>query len=68
VTVDGQAAQIAPYLNILRSVELGEGKHQVIFTFQPISVYAGWGIALIGWLSILLISLKQGRQKEYGIA
>ncbi len=46
--VDGQPAEIRPYQNLLRSVELSAGSHQIVFQFRSKSIYAGLGLAVIG--------------------
>lgn len=54
--VDGQQADIESYQDILRSVQLADGGHEVIFEFRPFSVFVGIliclaAIALLGILS-----------------
>jgi uncharacterized membrane protein YfhO len=50
VTVDGKNQNIEPAYGLLRSVNLLEGDHKVVFYFQPIGVYCGLGLAVTGWL------------------
>jgi hypothetical protein len=45
--VDGKQADIESYQGILRSVQLAEGSHEVIFEFRPMSVYLGILIFLV---------------------
>ncbi|TLN24301.1 YfhO family protein, partial [bacterium] len=59
--VDGETVAIQPYQNLLRSVVLGPGEHQVVFTFRPVLVSIGWGCGLAGWLLILALAIKQRR-------
>ena len=49
VKVDGDANAIERAYGLLRSVNLEEGEHEVIFSFRPITVYIGLGLAAIGW-------------------
>jgi len=52
VSVDGKDADLMTFDGILRAVEIGPGSHQVVFTYRPLSVYAGMLLFLIGlsWL------------------
>lgn len=54
VTVDGQKAQMLGSNGILRSVELGDGEHQVRFSFHPKSLYLGAILSAAGWIALLL--------------
>lgn len=48
--VDGKKQpMISPY-SLLRGVNLPAGKHHIQFSFQPISVYAGLAMAVVGWV------------------
>ena len=53
VTVDGNKRDIESAYGLLRSVNLEEGSHKIEFSFQPLPVYAGIVLALIGWTGIL---------------
>lgn len=55
VFVDGKREEISTAHEILRSVNLTEGEHQVVFKFSPISVYIGLILAAIGWAVMVLI-------------
>ncbi len=59
--VDGKPVAIQLYHNLLRSVALGSGEHQIVFTFRPVLVSIGWGCGLAGWLLILILALRQRR-------
>ena len=48
VSVDGRPAKLQTYAGLLRSVDLGPGRHQVVFTDRPLSVYAGLALGLLG--------------------
>ncbi|MCJ7734822.1 MAG: YfhO family protein, partial [Anaerolineales bacterium] len=58
-TVDGNRVRIEAAYEILRSVSLSEGLHKVQFNFQPGTVYAGIGLATLGWA----ISIWQSTKK-----
>lgn len=49
VKVDGEAKTIEKAYGLIRGVDLAEGEHEVIFSYQPITVYTGIGLAAIGW-------------------
>jgi hypothetical protein len=61
--VDGEPAEIKPYLGIFRSIEIPEGEHKVTFEFQPLSVYLGLALSSGGWLVILGLLLKSRGRK-----
>ena len=54
VSVDGKPAELQVFNGILRSVEIGPGSHQIVFTYRPLSVYAGLGLFLIGLLWLIM--------------
>ncbi len=55
VTVDGKPAQIEPEADILRSVIVPAGIHQIVFTFRPSSLFLGLVAAALGWLASVLV-------------
>jgi uncharacterized membrane protein YfhO len=52
-TVDGVKQIIEPAYDILRSLQLEKGDHEVYFRFRPISVFAGLVLSSVGWILIL---------------
>ena len=50
VYVDGKRQELTVSHEVLRSVSLTEGSHQILFKFIPISVYIGLALAGIGWV------------------
>ncbi len=48
VQVDGSQATILEAAGLLRSVILPAGSHQVLFYFQPVSLYVGASLSLVG--------------------
>jgi len=60
--VDSIETPIEPYVGILRSVPIGPGKHEIIFSFHPYTVYFGWSIALIGWTSFIVFCAKKWKR------
>ena len=61
-SVEGTAADIVPFDDLLRAVQLAPGNHTVKFEFRPMSVYAGIGLSIIGWLVIGGFALIRGRK------
>jgi predicted nucleic acid-binding Zn ribbon protein len=66
VFVDGVQEEITTSYDLFRSVVLGEGNHKVIFIFQPVTVYAGIGLASIGWTLLVIIYLRKRFEKLSG--
>ncbi len=54
VSVDGKPAALKVFDGIFRAVEIEPGAHQVVFTYRPVSVYAGLILCLIGLLWLIL--------------
>lgn len=52
--VGGRAAEIEPYQSLLRSVEIPEGRQEVVFTFQPASLMIGLALSL-GALAVVVV-------------
>lgn len=55
VLLDGVPAAIHPYQDLLRSVALGEGSHEIQFDFKPSTVYWGIGITSATLLIFLML-------------
>ena len=54
VWVDGVKKEITSYLDLFRAVRLyGSGRHQILFTFKPATVYTGLFLATGAWIFIL---------------
>ena len=49
-TLDGEPVPVREIYHVLRSVDLPEGSHEILFKFQPFSVYGGMLLAVLGWL------------------
>lgn len=64
--VDGKRIEIGTSHDILRSVLLSEGEHQVDLKFQPLSVYLGLVLALTGWIVAACLLFKKGQGKQPG--
>jgi len=63
VVVDGNRQPIELAYGLLRSVNLPEGDHVVEFSFRPLTVYVGLGMAMIGWtLAIWQIYRKRDNE------
>jgi hypothetical protein len=50
VSVDGTPGEWVVTDDILRGIEVGPGDHQIVFRFQPTSVYLGMVLGALGWL------------------
>lgn len=50
VMVDGKREELEIAWDILRSVYLEDGEHQVSFVFRPLSVYIGLALGGLGWI------------------
>jgi hypothetical protein len=59
VSVDGVEVEGRSTPNLLRSVELSEGGHEVVFKFQPWSVLVGCGLTLIAMVGLVLLWVRQ---------
>ena len=59
--VDGQPAPIAIEYDLLRAVDLAAGTHTVVFTFEPVSVYAGAVITLLSLGGLALVLWRERR-------
>lgn len=59
VTVDGTKAELHAMDNLLRSVNLIPGNHEVVFSFQPWTVYLGGGITLVTLLALIGIWMRR---------
>jgi hypothetical protein len=61
-TIDGVAAPVLPVNGLVRGVVVPEGRHLVRFEYRvPRSVWAGFGLALLGALTALFASPALGR-------
>jgi hypothetical protein len=58
-TVDGEAVTIQPAYEILRSVSLEEGTHQINFSYHPTTVYLGIVLAVGFWLNAFLFGTRK---------
>jgi hypothetical protein len=50
VSVDGAAQDLVPVEGLLRGVRLASGSHQIVFSFQPLSISLGLVCGVLGWL------------------
>ena len=64
VVVDGERQEMDPAYGVLRSVVLEDGEHEIIFKFQPITIYAGLALAVIGWMNFLWKGLLDKNKHE----
>jgi hypothetical protein len=57
--LDGEAVEITPAYEILRSVELANGEHEVIFRFRPWTVYLGAALSLLTIMVLAALWVRQ---------
>ncbi len=60
-TVDGVKQDIEPAYDILRSLQIENGKHEVYFKYRPISIFAGLILSSVGWILVLWQYSKETR-------
>lgn len=53
--VDGAEVPIQPFEDLLRSVPLPDGEHEVVFLFRPWSAFLGAGVSLGTLLALLVL-------------
>ncbi len=58
-SIDGEPAHIERAYQILRSVQLEEGEQDIVFKYNPVSVYIGLAMAAGLWLNVLLSVLRK---------
>jgi hypothetical protein len=51
--VDGIRYDIEPAHDLLRSISLEDGTHDIYFKFRPVSIYTGLILAALGWIYTL---------------
>ena len=59
-TVGGEPAQVRRADLLFRAVAVGPGQQRVIFTFRPVSLWAGAGVSVAGLLLIAGLALSKG--------
>lgn len=59
ITVDGIQSEGHLVDNLLRGVTLLPGDHEVVFSFQPKTVFLGCGITLFAMLSLVILWLRR---------
>ncbi len=55
--VDGRPAEVVPVDGVFRGVEIGEGKHKVLFEYRPASFQVGRAISALAFV-FLLVGLR----------
>lgn len=64
VRVDGQRVEMQIYDNLLRSVQLSAGDHEVIFIFEPLALRVALPLSLIALISVLLWPSPKGKKRK----
>jgi len=59
VSVDGVEVEGQSMSDVLRSVELSEGSHDVVFEFQPWSIFVGFGLTLIALIGLVFLWVRR---------
>jgi succinate dehydrogenase hydrophobic anchor subunit len=55
--IDGEEVEINREYEILRSVEIDSGSHEIVFKFLPISFFLGMVLSLVGWLAFFFLEI-----------
>ncbi len=66
VMVDGIPREIVIVDGMFRGVEISKGSHEIVFCFQPKSVYAGCGIGFAAWFIVGLYAFYSIRKQRSG--
>jgi hypothetical protein len=67
VKVNGRQEKVIKVFGLLRGVILGKGKSEIVFSYRPMSLYAGSIISvstLIGWLLFLYYEGRRKRSRQ----
>jgi hypothetical protein len=64
--IEGRTVPIREVHGALRAIDLPAGRHRVVMTYRPASVYAGAAFTALGWLACAALSLYGFRQR-FGI-
>jgi len=60
VSVDGESGSAVKVYNILRGVQLDSGRHEIVFSFHPFSVYLGIAGFILG-IGLLILVAKRNK-------
>jgi uncharacterized membrane protein YfhO len=62
VQIDGKPGELYLVAGMLRGVQLGPGRHEVVFAFRPLSLYLGLGL----WaFACLFLAFDYHRSRKY---
>ena len=59
VLVDEKKEDIKPAFELLRSVIIGDGKHEIVFNYRPKMIYLGVITGAIGWMYCLWMYIRK---------
>jgi len=62
--MDGTPAPIATYQGLLRSVDVPAGRHEIIFSYQPKSLWIGMAISAVTILALLGYTFVNRRKRN----
>ncbi len=68
VKIDGQPSQVWRANHAFCAVHLEAGEHQVAFTYQPLSFFAGLAVSGLTWAALIgwaILSRKRARQDQF---
>jgi len=57
--IDGEPVGIEPAYGVLRSVQLDEGRHDIVFSYHPVTAYLGILLACGFWINAFLLSIRR---------
>ena len=57
-TLNGQKVPILPVDGIFRGIEVGEGEHQIVFTYRPLSLIIGCVLSLVSLIVTMFYFFK----------
>lgn len=64
VLVDGKPEEILRVANLFRGVIIPTGRHEVEFSFNPVSIRIGTALSIMGWLAIMSFFVIDNRRKH----
>jgi hypothetical protein len=63
-TVDGKSAPIFEAYTAVRGVMVDKGKHRIEMLYRPLSVFAGFGMTLVGIFGAVVLNVRAHRRES----